>query len=406
MRKPLQRAVVFLTICSMMTLSFIGYGKHILPAEYTAIYPQAATISVPYTANVPARNGNAIQTGGQQPRELDFRLLGVFPVRSAKFTVVKRDYVIAGGDIFGIKLYTKGVLVARTDIVSSAEGDKNPAQQAGLRAGDVITAINGVEVNRKQEVSQAIENSGGTPLAFTVERGGQTLELICTPVMCSTNERYTAGLWIRDSSAGIGTVTFYDKKTNTIGGLGHAITDVDSGEIIPVGSGELVRAKVMGVYKGVDGSPGELCGVFEPERLAALEVNGETGVFGHLLAPPEGDLVPVALRSEVRAGPAQIFMTANGTERETFDIEITRVTLGSTSNQRNMTIRVTDPALIEITGGIVQGMSGSPILQNGMLVGAVTHVFVNSPLEGYAIFAEAMLNTARETAENRETQEP
>jgi len=402
MKRPVQRAVVFLSICSMVYLSLIGFGKHTLPEEITAIHPQSATISVPYTASAPARNGNVIQTGAQEQQgEIDFRLLGVFPVRSARFTVVKRNYVLPGGDIFGIKLYTRGVLVARTDIVATENGSENPAQQAGLRAGDVITAIDGTEISRKREVSQIIENSGGTPLALTVERSDQTLELSLTPVMCTASERYTAGMWVRDSSAGIGTVTFYDKKTNTIGGLGHAITDVDSGEIIPISGGELVRAKVMGVYKGTDGDPGELVGVFELEHLARLEINDETGVFGHLDAPPEGDLVPVALRSEVKAGPAQIFMTANGNERRTFDIEITRVSLTSTNNQRNMTIRVTDPALIEITGGIVQGMSGSPIIQNGMLVGAVTHVFVNSPLEGYAIFAEAMLNTARENAENR-----
>ena len=397
--------MVFLTICSMVYLSFIGYGKHIFPQEYTAIYPQAATTNAPFTAEVSAEHRGAVeQTSAQtqQTNQVDFRLLGIFPVRSAKFTVVKRNYVIAGGDIFGIKLYTRGVLLARTDVVATENGSENPAQQAGLRAGDIITHVNGAEINRKRELSRAIENSGGTPLALTVERDGQTLELICTPIRCITDHRYTAGLWVRDSSAGIGTVTFYDKKSNTIAGLGHAITDVDSGEIIPIAGGELVRARVMGIYKGVDGTPGELCGVFEPESFANLEENGITGVFGQLAQTPEGDLIPVALRNEVRTGPAKIFMTASGNQRQSFEIEITRVSLNANNNQKNMTIRVTDPELIELTGGIVQGMSGSPIIQNGMLVGAVTHVFVNSPLEGYAIFAEAMLDTAREIAEYRE----
>ena len=395
-----------MTICSMVYLSLIGLGKFVLPEEYTAINTQVAAISAPYTAEVSAPQGNVTQEGEDGTgQEVNFRLLGLFPVRSANFTVVRRDYVIPGGDIFGIKLYTRGVLVARTDVVATAEGTKNPAQQAGLRAGDIIISINGTQVNRKREVSQIVEHSGGTPLAVTVERNGQQLQLSLIPMKCAASERYTAGLWIRDSSAGIGTVTFYDTKSETMGGLGHAITDVDSGMIIPIAGGELVRAKVMGVYRGVDGTPGELCGTFEEERMAALEVNGETGVFGHLQIRPEGDLVPVALRSEVKTGPAQIYMTANGNDRRKFDIEITRVTLGGSSgNLRHMTIRVTDPELIELTGGIVQGMSGSPILQNGMLVGAVTHVFVNAPLEGYAIFAETMLATARESAENRESQ--
>jgi stage IV sporulation protein B len=286
------------------------------------------------------------------------------------------------------------VLVAKTDMVTTQNGNESPAQTAGLRSGDLITAIDGREVNRKSEVSRAIEDSGGTPLRMTVERDGGVLHLDCTPVK-SAGGKYIAGLWIRDSSAGIGTVTFYDKKSNTVAGLGHAICDVDSGEIIPISGGELVAAKVMGCYKGADGAPGELCGVFEAKQLATLEVNGETGVYGALQAMPEGDLIPVALKSEVTAGPAQVLVTVRGTEKKAYDVEITKVSPNTNSAQKNMTVRVTDPQLIEATGGIVQGMSGSPILQNGMLVGAVTHVFVNSPLEGYAIYADTMLETAR-----------
>jgi len=380
-------------MCSIIYLSLIGLGKHVLPEEYSAINAEVSTIRAPFTASV----------GTAQPtQEVDFRLLGLFPVRSSRLNVVTRDYVLVGGDIFGIKLYTRGVLVARTDVVETLDGRKNPAQQAGIKQGDIITHINGTQVNRKREVSALIEASGGTPLQLTIERSGEVLAISFQPHMCTNSERYTAGIWVRDSSAGIGTVTFYDKQTNTIAGLGHAITDVDSGEIIPIAGGELVRAKVMGVYKSADGTPGELCGVLEPQVIATLEANDETGVFGQLLEAPRGDLVPVALRNEVRTGPAQIIMTPSGQEPRTFDIEITRVAFHSESRQRNMNIRVTDPELIEITGGIVQGMSGSPIIQNGMIVGAVTHVFVNSPLEGYAIFAETMLATAREVSNNGE----
>ncbi|MCL1952136.1 MAG: PDZ domain-containing protein, partial [Oscillospiraceae bacterium] len=272
----------------------------------------------------------------------------------------------------------------------------------GLRSGDVITEINGREVNRKSEVSRAIEDSGGTPLRMTVERGGSVLQLECAPVESAAGGKYLAGLWIRDSSAGIGTVTFYDKASGTMAGLGHAICDVDSGEVIPISGGELVSARVMGCYKGADGAPGELCGVFEPEVLAALEINGDTGVYGEIGAGvPDGELLPVALKSEVKTGPAQIAVTVSGKEKQYYDVEITKVSSNLNAAQKNMTVRVTDPALIETTGGIVQGMSGSPIIQNGMLVGAVTHVFVNSPLEGYAIFAETMLETARAAAEGR-----
>jgi len=235
-----------------------------------------------------------------------------------------------------------------------------------------------------------------------VERGGDILHLVCTPVKGAAGDKYIAGLWIRDSSAGIGTVTFYDKKSGTMAGLGHAICDVDSGETIPISGGELVSAKVMGCYKGADGAPGELCGVFETLALAALEVNGDTGVYGALNGGlPEGEPLPVAMKSEVKTGPAQIAVTVSGKEKKYYDVEITRVSSNLNSVQKNMTLRVTDPALIEATGGIVQGMSGSPLVQNGLIVGAVTHVFVNSPLEGYAIFAETMLETARRASEQR-----
>ena len=391
MRSPIKRAAAFFTVCCMVYLSFIGYGISALPGEITTVTGrQTVALSAPYSAQMLEAPDRA------------YKFLQVFPVKTAAVTVAQRSYVLVGGEVFGIKLYTKGVLVAKTDIVTTPNGNENPAQAAGLRSGDIITEIDGRPVNRKKEVSDMIENSGGTPLHMTVERGGATLHLECTPARSAVGEKYTAGLWIRDSSAGIGTVTFYDKKSGIMAGLGHAICDVDSGETIPISGGELVSAKVMGCYKGADGAPGELCGVFEPQVLASLEVNGEAGVYGAIgMGFPDGDLIPVAMKSEVKTGPAQIAVTVAGKEKNYYDVEIFRVSSNLNSVQKNMTLRVTDPALIEATGGIVQGMSGSPVLQNGMLVGAVTHVFVNSPLEGYAIFAETMLETARAAAQSR-----
>ena len=403
-RKAIRRAAGFLTLCTIVYLSFIGYGMHALPEEYTVskfTRRQTVALNTPYTAEVLAEPGGEPQPdagGDTQAEEAQayYRFLRLFPVKPAKITIAKRSYVVVGGEVFGVKLYTRGVLVAKTDMVTTQEGNVNPAQSAGLRGGDVITEIDGRGVNRKNEVSQAIENSGGTPLRMTVERGGQVLYLDCTPVKSAAGGKYAAGLWIRDSSAGIGTVTFYDKTSNTMAGLGHPICDVDSGEIIPISGGELVSARVMGCYKGADGTPGELCGVFEAGKLAVLKANGEAGVYGVMESVPAGDLIPVALKSEVKIGPAQVLVTVSGTEKKAYDIEITKVSPNTNSAQKNMTIRVTDPELIEATGGIVQGMSGSPILQNGMLAGAVTHVFVNAPLEGYAIYAETMLETARQ----------
>jgi stage IV sporulation protein B len=324
-----------------------------------------------------------------------YKLLGIFPVKDATTILTKRSYVILGGDVFGIKLYTKGVLIAKTDTVTTEKGSENPAFAAGLRSGDIIEAIDGKEVNRKQEVSDAILGCEGEPLDLTVRRAGDVLHLSLEPVLGAGSDKYLAGLWIRDSSAGIGTVTFYDPESNTLAGLGHAICDVDTGEILPVSGGELVRAKVMGCYKGVSGKPGELCGVFENEVLAKLKINSAQGIYGTLNALPEGKKVPVALQNEVKTGPAQIYATVDGDAPRYYDAEIEKVSAGSASSAKNMTIRITDETLKEKTGGIVQGMSGAPLLQNGVLVGAVTHVFVNTPLAGYAIFAQTMVEVAR-----------
>ena len=303
MRKAIRRAAGFLTVCSIVYLSLIGYGVHALPEEYTVTRQQTVALSTPYTAKVLAPAGGTAPDAAQETQaRAAYQLLRLFPVKSAKITIAKRSYVVAGGEIFGVKLYTRGVLVAKTDMVTTQDGNECPAQTAGLRSGDLITAIDGREVHRKSEVSRAIEESGGTPLRMTVERDGGVLHLECAPVK-SAGGKYIAGLWIRDSSAGIGTVTFYDKKSNTVAGLGHAICDVDSGEIIPISGGELVAAKVMGCYKGADGAPGELCGVFEAKQLATLEVNGETGVYGALQAMPEGGSDPRGAEIGGHGGP-------------------------------------------------------------------------------------------------------
>ena len=408
-----RRASIFLLICSMVYLSFIGYGMQALPEELRVIdqpakNTQTASLFTAFPASMKlAQEANG--TPGEEKAAAEnqeknsngsqistFRFLQLFPVKQAKITAAKRRYVALGGDVFGIKLYTRGVLVAKTDLAATENGNENPAQAAGLRAGDVIIEIDGKEVNRKKEVSDAIEQSGGTPLQMKVERGGEEHSLTCTPVKSAVGDKYIAGLWIRDSSAGIGTVTFYDKKSNTMAGLGHAICDVDTGEIMTVSGGELVSARVMGCYKGVDGTPGELCGVFEQETLASLEHNSDCGVYGFLAAEDkQEELVPVALKTEVKTGPAQAIVTVSGKEKKAYALEIVKVSPNANSNQKNMTIKITDPDLIGATGGIVQGMSGSPIVQEGMLVGAITHVFVNTPLEGYAIFAETMLEQAQ-----------
>jgi stage IV sporulation protein B len=359
----------------------------------------SAEFSLTQLSSAAAEEPTLVQDGeaaAPEEQELSaaYKLLGIFPVKNAKVKVTQRSYVVVGGQVFGIKLYTKGVLVAKTDVVMTDSGNENPSQKAGLHAGDIITHINGKEVSRKQDISEAVANSDGKPLKLTVQRDGEPRVLTLEPVKGSGG-KYLVGLWIRDSSAGIGTVTFYDTQSNTMAGLGHAIVDVDTGEVLPTSGGELVDARIMGVYKGAAGKPGELCGIFQDKELAKLKLNSEMGVYGKMVFTPEGELTPVATRSEVKPGYAQIVSTIGDDGTQLFDAEILKVNQNAAGATKNMTIRITDERLISATGGIVQGMSGSPILQDGMLVGAVTHVFVNSPLEGYGIFAETMLETAR-----------
>ncbi len=210
---------------------------------------------------------------------------------------------------------------------------------------------------------------------------------------------YRIGMWVRDSAAGLGTLTFYDPQTGCFGGLGHAVCDVDAGEPVPLLSGEIVFAEVLGVQKAAPGSPGELRGALDENRpLGTLTQNGDTGVYGRWQAPPPaGERVAVAHAQEVKPGPAELLCCVSGEVRR-YECEIEKIRYDETAT-RNMVVRVTDPALLAAAGGIVQGMSGSPLLQQGKLVGAVTHVFLNDPQKGYAIFADTMLQTARKTAE-------
>ncbi len=322
------------------------------------------------------------------------KLFNIFPVKEAKVTVTQRKYVVPGGNVFGIRLYTKGVMVIRIDGVTTSSGNVSPGKKAGLKEGDMIISVEGVSITRNKELSKIFAGSGGRTLKMQIERDGHIKEIDFTPVL-SDDSSYKGGLWIRDSTAGIGTVTWYDRNDGVFAGLGHAVCDVDTGEIMPLSGGDIVDARVTGCYKGTSGSAGELCGVFSSGSIGELYINSSTGVFGVLEKySSTKEVLPIALRQEIVEGPAQIICTIDENGPAYYDIEIKKIFKSASNSQRNMTIKVTDKKLIDITGGIVQGMSGSPIVQNGMLVGAVTHVFIDDCTEGYGIFAENMLDTA------------
>ncbi len=384
--------ICFFVSAVIMMLVIVGYVR--IPDEMTISEYDEMNVGKTYVCQALVNRSADDDSSIEAEYMTSVKLFNLFPVKSAKVKVSRRKYVVPGGNAFGIRLYTKGVMVIRVDSVTTASGNASPGKAAGLKEGDMIISVDGVEVYRNRELSAIFASSGGKTLKLKVEREAKTTEMDFTPVLCSEDSTYKGGLWIRDSTAGIGTVTWYDRTNGIFAGLGHAVCDADTGEIMPLSGGDAVEAVIKGCYKGTSGSAGELCGVFAAGTIGSLYINGETGVYGIMDSYDEGSrVVPVALRREVKTGAAQIICTVDDTGTAYYDIEIEKI-FDSKDNRRNLVLRVTDPELLQKTGGIVQGMSGSPIIQNGMLVGAVTHVFVDDPTEGYGIFAQDMTETA------------
>ena len=299
--------------------------------------------------------------------------------------------LIPVGQTVGVKLFSDGVLV-----VGFSDGE-SPAKDCGLKEGDVITAICGQSLDTIEEFRQLLAENGEDAAALTVKRGSRTIELSAEPEKDEDGE-YRLGAWVRDSMAGIGTMTFFDPQSGTFGALGHGVTDVDTGQLLPLDHGSIMNASVKAVKKGEHGAPGELKGDFDFARdSGTLYANTESGIFGKLSAQDAaalgGKAYSIAARDEVKTGSATILATVNGNETKEYAIEIEKVYPASGAS-RNLLLRVTDEALLEKTGGVVQGMSGSAILQNGKLIGAVTHVLLDDSSRGYGIFIENMLDAA------------
>ena len=285
--------------------------------------------------------------------------------------------LIPVGETVGISIQMKGVLVAGVTQVQTDRGSLCPAKEAGLQAGDVITAVEDSPVENAAELIAAVEAQNGGPVRMSLQRNGETRSVCVTPVR-EQSGALRLGLWLRDGVAGIGTVTYIDPATGAFGALGHGVNDVDTGVLLPVSRGDICRAQIVDVKRGASGAPGELAGSFDPgDVIGCINRNTVCGIFGTVtggfgaLRPA----MPVGSPEEVRKGAATILTCVAGQEPAEYEVEIARSGMAAGSG-RDLTVHVTDPALLERTGGIVQGMSGSPIIQNGKLVGAVTHVCV------------------------------
>ena len=298
----------------------------------------------------------------------------------------KTKKVILGGTPFGLKIFTNGVIVIEID------ENNSPAQNAGLKINDIITKADNILINSNEQLKEIIKNSKGNKVTLTVKRNEEILTKTIIPKK-DTDNNYVLGMWIRDSTAGIGTVTYFDPQCKTFGALGHGICDKDTNMLMPLRDGEIQSATISNCTKGTDSSIGGLNGYFNNDKIGDITINNGFGIYGNYQNTDCTRMVDVAKDEEIQIGTANILSTIDGTTPKEYSVEIEKVNI-SDNNGQNLVIKVTDEDLISKTGGIVQGMSGSPILQNGKLVGAVTHVFINSPQKGYGIYIGNMLNAA------------
>ncbi len=352
---------------------------------------QAATSSI----YVDLSNSVTMKADTLSSYQMNLKLFGWIPFKQVNIEVIKDMTLTPVGLPIGIYLKTDGVLVIGIGEFVSLDGNEVSPSKYLLKTGDYITAVDGVEVSAKKKFIEMIEESDGRPVVLSIRRGEEEFDVEVRPVQ-NQNAKYKLGIWVRDNAQGVGTMTFVDSEGN-FGALGHGINDVDTSIVMELDSGTLYHTDIIAIKKGVKGEPGEMTGMIEytdKNILGIITENTAKGIFGtcneKMLSRIEAEPLPIGLKQEVQLGPAQILCTVDGKPKY-YDIEIKELYLEHTNVNKGIVLQVTDPQLIAVTGGIVQGMSGAPIIQNGKLIGAVTHVLVNDSTSGYGIFIEEML---------------
>ncbi|WP_087941758.1 SpoIVB peptidase [Bacillus kwashiorkori] len=409
----IRKLLGIILLVSFVYIGFFSPVSKLLKQPTTMTVFEGANEVIPTTANVQAIKNNdnihiaydeknvsltALNSGDS---EVLLELAGI-PLKKVKVNVLKDLRVIPGGQSIGVKINTKGVLVVGHHQVDTTSGKISPGEKAGIKVGDLITEINGKPILSMGEVTPFVQQAGssGKPLKLVIKRNEETIKTELSPEKDKNEDKYKLGLYIRDSAAGIGTLTFYEPNSKNYGALGHVISDMDTKMPIVVKDGYIVPSTVTSINKGSNGVPGEKLARFLPERsiVGNIRANNQFGIFGQLNKNIKNGIadkpIPVALSHEVKKGPAKILTVVDDDKVEAFDIEIVNSIPQKFPATKGMVIKITDPRLLERTGGIVQGMSGSPIIQNGKLIGAVTHVFVNDPTSGYGVHIEWMLREA------------
>jgi len=337
---------------------------------------------------------------------LDFMLFGLIPVKKLKITVTPPKKLIPGGNSIGVSLYTDGALIVGTSDVTDKNGITHfPAIDAGLLPGDVIEKVNGIQVRDASHLSLLVNKMKGESLELECRRNNRIFVTKIQPVQDASDSKYRLGLWIRDSTAGVGTLTFVDPENGNMGALGHAITDVDTGAMLSVKDGEISESTIIDIKIGQKGLPGELVGNFSNNKkvIGTIIKNTAFGIYGKtkrtISNPIYKNPLPIAYQYNIKPGKATILTTVDDKGIQEYDIRILKVNRQAEPGAKGIVLEIIDPRLLKKTGGIVQGMSGSPIIQNGKIIGAVTHVFVNDPTKGYGIFIEWMLEEANKIIE-------
>lgn len=398
--------VFFLSIVYSYTLVI-----ETIPNELVVFEGEKISVKTLLGLNIKNENQQTIETSSSNGEKLsqdvgkstlEVSLFDNILLKNVEVSVLPKTKVIPVGNIAGVKLYTSGVLVVG---MSEIEGNDNkkykPYENTGIKEGDTIIKVNDKNINSTSDLIQTVNLSQGHDISIKYIHQQETKECSITPVK-TNNSQYKIGLWVRDSAAGVGTVTFYDPNSKTFGALGHGITDIDTNELINIASGEFITTKILNITKGESGNPGKIQGTIENQNnIGTIGKNTRYGIYGKVdnLASLNIDTskeAEVALREEIQLGKAKILCSLDNQKPQEYEIEIEKIYKDNNYDNKSMKIKVTDEKLLEKTGGIIQGMSGSPVLQNGKFIGAITHVLVNDPQEGYAVFGDIMLKQAKE----------
>lgn len=381
--------VILFFICAVI-FGVIIWGNAALPSGVVTYDGNSEPLAKVFTYTGKSTS-LAVDKQTATPRRENLKLFGIIPVKEVTVTEKAEQKVMVSGEVFGIKLYTDGVIVVGIQEVQTDSGKKNPSGSAGIEVGDIIVAIDGENVYTSDQVQSILGANNGGSFEVKIKRGERYRDYTVTPVYCEREGCYKAGMWVRDSTAGIGTITFYNKQSGIFAALGHQINDIDTKEIMPMLDGEAVKATVSKIEKSTRGTTGSLECDFTNQTLGKLLTNTDCGIYGAYAEVSEcAKEYPVAAIQEVKKGKATLISTVEKGQPKKYEIEITHIGFNENNREKNMIVKVTDKDLIDKTGGIVQGMSGSPIIQNGKLVGALTHVIVGNPQKGYAVFAQTM----------------